>query len=180
MPARKWAWIAVGLALAGCHKPPAKVRQVRPPLVFPKPKSAPPPDLPEAPAIASKAVVPEVPPRIVISIPPPPAQPAPKKAVAIPSRKVDVTPPTARLGELLTDAQRLDYTKRYEAAQSRASASLALILRKPLTANQRADAGLVRTFLAQAEEERLTDLAHAVNLAERADLLAKSLLARLP
>jgi hypothetical protein len=41
-------------------------------------------------------------------------------------------------------------------------------------------AELVRTFLSQAEQTREQDLVTAVNLAKRADLLAKDLLERLP
>jgi hypothetical protein len=49
-----------------------------------------------------------------------------------------------------------------------------------LTAEQRDTAKLIQTFLSQAEQAREQDLVTAVNLAKRADLLAKDLLERLP
>jgi hypothetical protein len=57
---------------------------------------------------------------------------------------------------------------------------LAQILKHNLTADQSQSAARIRTFLAQAEELRRSDLVAAVNLARRAELLARDLLGQLP
>ena len=51
---------------------------------------------------------------------------------------------------------------------------------KNLTPEQKDIADRARTYLTQAEQAREQDLVTAVNLARRADLLAKDLLERLP
>jgi len=51
---------------------------------------------------------------------------------------------------------------------------------KNLNAEQQDIADRVRTYLTQAEQARDKDLVTAVNLARRADLLAKDLVERLP
>jgi hypothetical protein len=62
----------------------------------------------------------------------------------------------------------------------RVKRALAMVAAKNLSAEQKDTAKLIQTFLAQAEQAREQDLVTAVNLARRADLLAKDLLERLP
>jgi hypothetical protein len=57
---------------------------------------------------------------------------------------------------------------------------MGLIDRKNLTPEQSKTAETIRTFQKQAEQAREQDLLTAVNIARRADLLAKDLLERLP
>lgn len=58
--------------------------------------------------------------------------------------------------------------------------ALTMVQGRNLTPEQKDIARLVETFLKQAEQAREQDLVTAVNLARRADLLAKDLLERLP
>jgi hypothetical protein len=55
-----------------------------------------------------------------------------------------------------------------------------MVAGKNLTPEQKDIAERVQTYLKQAEQAREQDLVTAVNLARRADLLAKDLLERLP
>jgi len=57
---------------------------------------------------------------------------------------------------------------------------LAKVAGKSLTPEQKDIAERVQTYLTQAEQAREQDLVTAVNLARRADLLAKDLVDRLP
>jgi hypothetical protein len=57
---------------------------------------------------------------------------------------------------------------------------LAQVAGKNLTPELKDIAERARTYLSQAEQAREQDLVTAVNLARRADLLAKDLLERLP
>ncbi len=58
--------------------------------------------------------------------------------------------------------------------------ALAIAAGKNLNANQSEIVNRIRTFQKQAEQAREQDLVTAVNLARRADLLARDLLERLP
>jgi hypothetical protein len=62
----------------------------------------------------------------------------------------------------------------------RVKRALTMVAGKNLTAEQKDIAERVQTYMKQAEQAREQDLVTAVNLARRADLLAKDLLERLP
>ena len=94
----------------------------------------------------------------------------------------DTPPPAAapKLAQILTPEESRRNTQELEQYTERVKRALATVAGKSLTADQKDTAELVRTFLLQAEQAREKDLVTAVNLARRADLLAKDLLERLP
>jgi hypothetical protein len=105
----------------------------------------------------------------VANIPKPLPAPAENPPVASPKLAQILTPEESR-----RNTQELDqYTESVRRA-------LTKVAGRNLTAEQRDTATLIQTFLSQAEQAREQDLVTAVNLAKRADLLAKDLLERLP
>lgn len=93
------------------------------------------------------------------------------------------TPPPApqpRLGELLTPEELREHAASFERSLHATRDLLAQILKYKLTADQSQSAARIQTFLRQAEETRRSDLVAAVNLARRAELLARDLLSQLP
>ncbi|MCE5307651.1 MAG: hypothetical protein LLG20_08405 [Acidobacteriales bacterium] len=93
------------------------------------------------------------------------------------------TPPAApqpRLGEMLSPEELREHVKNYDHSLRETQNMLAQIQKRTLTADQSQSAARIRTFLAQAEETRRSDLVAAVNLARRAELLARDLLSHLP
>jgi hypothetical protein len=181
-----WLAGALGTSSCVCHKPP---RAFSPPPVTAKaPEPIPPtPDIALPPEVAFEPALfdlpnqpdpgsrfPELPP------PRPPRPPAANipKPLPAPTEAPPVAPP--KLAQILTpeesrrNAQELDqYTESVRRALSKVAG-------RNLTAEQRDTAKLIQTFLSQAEQAREQDLVTAVNLAKRADLLAKDLLERLP
>jgi len=88
--------------------------------------------------------------------------------------------PQPRLGEMLSPEELREHTRNYDYSLRETQRMLAQILKRNLTADQSQSAARIRTFLAQAEELRRSDLVAAVNLARRAELLARDLLGQLP
>jgi superfamily II RNA helicase len=88
--------------------------------------------------------------------------------------------PVPRLGQIFTQDQQREYTRTLEEALERVRKQVAAIERRSLNADQNRTLETIRTFQKQAEQAREEDLLTAVNLARRADLLAKDLLGRLP
>lgn len=126
-----------------------------------------------------------------IQLPPLPAPPKPappkKPAVAAapkpatPSLPPEPEPPAVpRLGQIFTQEQTREYNRSLDESLERVRKALAAIGNRTLTAEQSQIADSIRTFQRQAEQAREQDLLTAVNLARRADLLAKDLLGRLP
>jgi hypothetical protein len=84
------------------------------------------------------------------------------------------------LGEFLTAAQRRQFESEFVSTLKRSRAALGRITqRSNLTPVQRDTAERIRVFIGQAEAERSRDIATALQLARRADLLGKDLLSSL-
>jgi hypothetical protein len=181
-------WLSAALGTSGCifHKPP---RAFTPPYAAPRPPAplpppaliGPPPEVAFEPALYDfprqtdpSSRFPELPP------PRPPRAPvatAPKPLPA-PVEGPPAQPP--KLAQILTPEESRRNTQELEQYLGNVKRALSTVQGKNLTPEQRDIAKLVETFLKQAEQAREQDLVTAVNLARRADLLAKDLLERLP
>jgi hypothetical protein len=80
-----------------------------------------------------------------------------------------------QLAEILTVDKRRQYQTEYAQQVSRSNAALKQAGSHNLSGAQRETATRIRTFLNQAEAARYSDLATAVQLSRRADLLAQEL-----
>jgi hypothetical protein len=89
------------------------------------------------------------------------------------------TEPPPQLRPILTPAQRQKLEKDFAERVNRTQTILRSLEKRKLTAEQTAAVSQIRTFLQQSEEARKTDLLRANNLAERAEVLAQDLTARL-
>jgi len=107
--------------------------------------------------------------RPVATVPKPP--PAPAETPSVPS---------LRLSQILTPEESRRNTQEFDQYTESVKRALTKVQGRNLTAEQRDLAERAQTFLTQAEQAREQDLVTAVNLAKRADLLAKDLLERLP
>jgi hypothetical protein len=85
-----------------------------------------------------------------------------------------------KLAQILTPEESRRNTQELEQYVESVRRALAKLMGKNLNAEQKVTAQRIQTFLTQAEQAREQDLVTAVNLARRADLLAKDLLERLP
>ena len=147
------------------------------------------PPLPEPPAIEIATIAVPVDLDLSSSIAPLPA-PAARQRRLTPSPAKPQTPPVTalapeplpapRLGQIFTPDQLREYTRQLDDSLDRVRKALAVVAEKNLSADQADIADRIRTFQKQAEQAREEDLVTAVNLARRADLLAKDLLGRLP
>jgi hypothetical protein len=99
---------------------------------------------------------------------PTPAQPSPPPGPA--------ASPMPQLAEILTADQRRQYQAEFAQDVARSNAALKQAGGHNLTAPQRETVTRIRTFLNQAAAARYNDLATAVQLSRRADLLAQELL----
>jgi hypothetical protein len=135
--------------------PPPEIQQPAP-ITLPAPQKTPPP----RPAAKKKKTPPTPPP------PPPPAE----QPQAQPS-----TPPP-QLGAILSDAERRQYEAEYAQSLSRARSALQQASGKSLTSTQRETLERIGTFIQQAEESKGKDLATALELVRRADVLGRDLL----
>jgi hypothetical protein len=88
--------------------------------------------------------------------------------------------PQPRLGEILSPEELREHVENFDRSLRETRGMLAQIFKHRLTAEQSQTAARIQTFLRQAEETRRPDLVAAVNLARRAELLAKDLLSQLP
>lgn len=160
--------------------PPPQQQQTAPP----KPIQFPPP--PAIEPSPSKSPIPEEPQE---QLPPPPVKkrpspagprvspaPAPQEPEVEP---VPETPPapTPSLQPILSPEQKQELETAVRTRITSARLSLASIQRRSLTQEQKAAVNQIRVFIEQAEEARKTDLIRASNLAERADVLARDLVA---
>jgi outer membrane biosynthesis protein TonB len=174
-----------------CHKKQASVPMPPPPIPAAKPEPVapvlePPPDTPAvtvpppstAPPIATPAPTPT----------PPQEQPKPTRrgrstpAPAAPAIGPAPAPSPAQppqLGTLLTSEQQREYSSAIDQSVGRAQSSLRSIGNRQLTAEQHERVVQVENFIQQAESLRKSNLAGAKSLAERADVLARDLLASL-
>jgi hypothetical protein len=180
-------WLAgtVGISSCGAHK---VARVFNPPPVTAKaPEPIPPPEIASPPEVAFEPVVYDFPrqtdPSSRFPEPPPPRAPrAPVANVPKPPPVPIENPPTPapKLAQILTPEEFRRNTQELEQYTERVNKILATVAGKTLSQVQRDIAERVRTYLTQAEQAREQDLVTAVNLARRADLLAKDLLERLP
>jgi len=147
-----------------------------------------PPEVPAAPEIdaESTATLPSELPSTMPSTPPPPPAPARRPATAAAPRATPPpapqpeTPPLPKLGQIFTAAQLREYNQTLDQSLETVRRVLAVAAGKNLNADQSEIVNRIRTFQRQAEQAREQDLVTAVNLARRADLLARDLLGRLP
>lgn len=109
--------------------------------------------------------------------PRPPAS-APKPAASVVAQPEN--PALPRITQMFTTEEYRAYTKDLDETLSRVSRALEMLSKKNLTAEEKDKEEQITTFQKQAEKAREQDLVNAVNLARRADLLAKDLLERLP
>jgi hypothetical protein len=185
---RTTLWLAGTVGTSSCgflHKaplafnPPPVTAKVREPIP-PAPEIAAPPEVAFEPAVYDlpnqtdpSSRFPELPPPRTTR---PPAANIPK-----PPPPIEGPPAQApKLAQILTPEESRKNTQELEQYTQRVNRALAMVAGKNLTADQKDIAERVRTYLLQAEQAREQDLVTAVNLARRADLLAKDLLERLP
>ena len=182
--------IGLSLALSGCWfgrkttvvppPPAAQPKQVPPvkPPEQPRPEQKPLPTPPspgiEEPAQITLPAPQKTPPRPPARKRPPP--PAPPQAPAPAEQQPPVQPSPPQLGEILSDAQRRQYEADYAQSLSRARSALQQASGKSLTPTQRETVERIQTFIQQAEESKGKDLATALQLARRADVLGQDLL----
>ena len=184
--------VVLSVVSAGCHHH-RQSRLFVPPAVQPRPMVLPPvPHLPEAPeidAISDVATPTDLVADISVDIPvlPPPPEP-PKRPVVVAAPKPAPPPPvpepeppsSPRIGQMFTADQLRDYNRTLDDSMARARTVLAVAAGRRLNAQQSELVGRIRTFMMQAELARQKDLVTAVNLARRADLLARDLSESLP
>lgn len=133
------------------------------------PPAAPPPAAAPTPA----------PPEPVVTPPQPAPAPQPAKPVVrrqqpqAPAATPAPAPP--QLGEILTSAQQAEMNRTIDLGVGRARATLARLRGRQLTNEQSETVARIRTFADQAEQARKTDLRSAVQLARRAEVLARDL-----
>jgi hypothetical protein len=106
--------------------------------------------------------------------PPAPTPPQPPQPVEQP--QVQPSPPSPQLGEILSDAERHQYEAEYAQSLSRARSALQQVSGKSLSPTQRETVERIKTFIQQAEESKGRDLATALKLVRRADVLGQDLL----
>jgi hypothetical protein len=116
---------------------------------------------------------------------PPARRPArPRKPAPSPEPPVQATTqppaPPARLEEVLTEDRRRELETDFSRSVAQARAALNQTSGRTLKGVQRQTADRIRTFLQQAEQAKKGDLATAVQLARRAELLAQDLRKSLP
>ena len=121
---------------------------------------------------------PSVPKQVPARKPPATAPAAQMASPEVPAPATPIVPavPTRRLGEILTDARRREYEAEFSGSMTRARAAVKRASGRGLTAAQKETVGRIYIFLQQAEASRAKDLATALQLARRADLLGQDLL----
>jgi hypothetical protein len=181
-------WLAGIMGTSSCalHKPPRSFMPPPGPVKMPQPITPNPAielpeevafepavyDFPREPDLTSR--FPELPPprpvrAPVVAVPKPPPLPVENPPVPAPKLALILTPEESRRNNQELD-QYMDRVRR----------ALAKVEGRNLNPELKDVAERVRTYLTQAEQTREQDLVTAVNLARRADLLAKDLLERLP
>jgi hypothetical protein len=182
-------WLAGAVGTSSCgyfHKPPRAFNP--PPVIAKAPAPIPPaPEIALPPEVAFEPVVYDFPRQTDPSarfpeLPPPrPARP-PAANIPKPPPAPSENPPVAapKLAQILTPEESRRNTQELDQYTESVKRALAKLAGKNLTADQKDVAERVQTYLKQAEQAREQDLVTAVNLARRADLLAKDLLERLP
>ncbi len=170
------------LACSGCWFQKVKPVAFTPPPPHPPTKLAPPPDLPSPPELEVDVAIyrtSELPPDIPDLPEPPKPKPSPPKPPVIAGPKVPQTlpePPTPpKLGQIFTAEQIREYNKDLDESLDRVRRALTSLTGRRLSQDDLITMERIRTFQKQAEEARRDDLVTAVQLAKRADALAKDL-----
>jgi type IV secretory pathway VirB10-like protein len=186
--------IGLSLGLSGCWfgkkataipPPPAPQQKPAPPVLPPEQKPPEQKPLPMPPPSEIKE-----PAQITLPAPQktPPPRPAPRKKPTPPAppppapvEQPPVQPaPPPQLGEILSDAERRQYEADYAQSLARARSALQQASGKSLSPAQRETVERIKTFIQQAEESKGRDLATALQLVRRADVLGQDLLKDLP
>jgi hypothetical protein len=182
-----WLAGAVGMSSCGFHFHKAPHAYTPPPLVAKAPAPIPPvPEIAPPPEVAFEPAVYDFPrqtdPSLRFPELPPPRPTRPPAANIPKPQPPPENPPVAapKLAQILTPEESRRNTQELEQYVESVKRALTKLTGKNLNAEQRDTARLIQTFLTQAEQAREQDLVTAVNLARRADLLAKDLLERLP
>jgi hypothetical protein len=132
---------------------------------------------------------PNWPPQITVPAPqniPKPKPPAKKRTPAAPQPPPPAEEPQAQpspppqLGEILSDGQRRQYEAEYAQSLTRARSALQQASGKSLSRAQMETLERIKTFIQQAEESKGKDLATALQLVRRADVLGQDLLKGFP
>ena len=136
-----------------------------------------------APPATPQPSVNEPAPATTPTIAPQPPKPAPRPQRSLPPA-VAPAPlpqplPPPQLGEILTSAQQAEMNRVVDQSLTPARALLARLRGRQLTSEQSETVGRIRTFAEQAEQSRKSDLRSAVQLARRAEILARDLDARI-
>lgn len=177
-----------GKKATGIPPPPAAQQKQAPPVPPPeqkapeqKPLPMPPPPEIKEPAQITLPAPQKTPPRRPVpkKKAPPPAPPPPPQQVEQPPVQ-QPSPPAPQLGVILADAERRQYEADYAQSLSRARSALQHASRRSLNPTQRETVERIRTFIRQAGESRGKDLATALQLVKRADVLGQDLLKDLP
>jgi hypothetical protein len=170
------------LVCSGCWFQKAKPVAFTPPPPHPPAKLGPAPELPGPPEVEVDLATnqsPELPPDIPDLPEPPKPKPSPPKPPVIAGPKVPQTlpdiPAAPKLGQIFTPEQIREYNKDLDENLDRVRKALTALARKRLNPDDAITVERIRTFLKQAEEARKDDLVTAVQLAKRADALAKDL-----
>ncbi len=187
MRVRAFVALILALASSGCLFKKSPAPAPAPPAIITTPSAAKP-----SPTIL-KEPVPEVTPSTVPTLAPPVSlhpslPPAPKPPrqtrrrqpnpqpplVATPAPVTQPAPPP-QLGEIITPAQQSELSRTVDQSVGAARAALTRLRGRPLTGEQSETAARIRTFADQADQARKTDLRSAVQLARRAEVLARDL-----
>lgn len=149
--------------------PPPKVQQAEAPKIAP----------PVATQIPAKPPEPKPVRNAVRRKPKPATRPQPA-AATVGQATVPVTPePVSVLAPVLSASEQEYLNRAIDAAVQQAENNLAAVAAKPLNPTQRANADRAQSFIAQARQTRVTDLSTAKTLADRAYVLAQSLVSEL-
>lgn len=170
-----------------------------PPALTAAAKSAPQPRTETPPEIQTSLPQIDIPP-FVLEIPKPieaeaPKPTPPRRPTQMPSTPTPTTPgtttegetqpttpptspvPTApQLSEMLTEDRRRQYETDFAACVSRAKSAVSTASNRRLSIHDTETVQRILTFLQQADEAKVRDLATALQLARRADLLGQELL----
>ena len=180
--------IATAVWETGCHKkqaavpvPPAPIPTTTAPESTAQPQPMTPP--PNITAPATTPVQPTIQPATPATQPPPteetPKPPVRRPAKPGPGAPVNPANQPPQLGTLLTPEQQRQYNSAIDRSLGRAQAHLRAIGNRQLNAEQHDRVVQVESFIQQAQSLRKTNLMGAKSMADRAELLARDLLASL-
>ena len=177
----------LALALSGCwfgKKPvvaalplppqPIAMNPVLPPFQQPGDDEAELPAIEPAPVPDAAKIEPPPEPAPPPKRPARPKKPSPTPEAPVPAITQPSTPP-ARLEEVLTEDRRRQLETDFSRSVAQARVGLNQTSGHKLTGVQRQTADRIKTFLQQADQAKKGDLATAVQLAHRAELLAQDL-----